>query len=97
MRLNVGSNEDTVHIEVADSGVGIPADEQDELFTRFFRASTASTVQGTGLGLSIAKSIVEAHGGTITVASEVGVGTTFSVDLPVQAPQETAGKGEAAR
>jgi signal transduction histidine kinase len=97
VRLNVGSNEDTVHIEVADSGVGIPADEQDELFTRFFRASTASTVQGTGLGLSIAKSIVEAHGGTITVASEVGVGTTFSVDLPVQAPQETAGKGEAAR
>jgi signal transduction histidine kinase len=79
----------TVHIEVADTGVGIPEDEVDKLFERFFRASTAATVKGTGLGLSIAKSIAEAHGGTVAVASEVGVGTTFSVDLPVQAPHES--------
>jgi two-component system OmpR family sensor kinase len=79
---------DTVRVEVADSGVGIPKDELDKLFDRFFRASTAAAVQGTGLGLSIAKSIVEAHGGAISVESEIGVGTTFSVDLPVDASQQ---------
>ena len=47
-------------LEVADTGVGIPADEVDRLFERFFRASTASTEPGTGLGLSIVKSIAEA-------------------------------------
>jgi signal transduction histidine kinase len=72
-------------LEVADTGVGIPADELDKLFDRFYRASTASAVAGTGLGLSIAKAIAEAHGGSISVASEIGVGTTFTVDLPVPA------------
>jgi signal transduction histidine kinase len=77
---------DTVErLEVADTGVGIPADELDKLFERFYRASTASAVAGTGLGLSIAKAIAEAHGGSISVASEIGVGTTFTVDLPVPA------------
>ena len=70
-------------LEVADTGVGIPADEVERLFERFFRASTAATIRGTGLGLSIAKSIAEAHGGTISVRSEEGVGTTFTVELPV--------------
>ena len=91
---------DMVRVEVADSGVGIPKDELDKLFDRFFRASTAAAVQGTGLGLSIAKSIVEAHGGAISVESEIGVGTTFSVDLRVDASQEDPaelGTAEAAR
>jgi signal transduction histidine kinase len=79
-----------VHLEVADTGVGIPADELDKLFGRFFRASTARTVPGTGLGLSIAKSIAEAHGGTVDVKSEVGAGTTFMVELPVE-PQPEPG------
>jgi signal transduction histidine kinase len=70
-------------LEVSDSGVGIPSDELDRLFDRFFRASTAGTIGGTGLGLAIAKKITEAHGGTIEVRSELGVGTTFVVDLPV--------------
>jgi signal transduction histidine kinase len=78
-----------VRLEVADTGVGIPADELDMLFGRFFRASTARTVPGTGLGLSIAKSIAEAHGGTIDVKSEVGSGTTFIVDLPVASAPES--------
>jgi signal transduction histidine kinase len=86
------------HFEVADTGVGIPADELDNLFSRFFRASTARTVAGTGLGLSIAKSIAEAHGGTIAVMSEVGAGTTFIVDLPSRTdpgpPVETSPRTE---
>jgi PAS domain S-box-containing protein len=72
-------------IEVADTGIGVPADEQDKLFERFFRtkAATERAIQGTGLGLSITKAIAEAHGGTISVMSEQGVGTTFRIELPL--------------
>ena len=75
---------DRVEVEVEDTGVGIPADELPSLFTRFFRATTARAIEapGTGLGLVIASSIVESHGGSITVRSDVGVGTTFAVTLP---------------
>lgn len=74
-----------VRIEVADTGIGIPLEEQDHLFTRFFRASTAriGAVQGTGLGLSIVKSIVEGHQGEVTVQSAPGSGTTVRLALPV--------------
>jgi signal transduction histidine kinase len=88
--VSIETRGDTAHIEVSDTGVGIPAEELDRLFERFFRASTSKTVKGTGLGLSIAKSIAEAHGGMISVESEVGVGTTFSVDLPLQVQLEDA-------
>ena len=77
---------ESIRIDVSDTGVGIPPDEVDRLFDRFFRASTASTVPGTGLGLSIARGIAEAHGGTISVASAVGVGTTFTLELPLESP-----------
>jgi signal transduction histidine kinase len=86
----LGPRDDKVRLEVSDTGVGIPADEVGRLFNRFFRASTASTIQGTGLGLSIAKGIAEAHGGTIDVESEVGVGTTFVLELPVRSPLDEA-------
>ena len=71
-------------IEVADTGIGIPVDEQEHLFTRFFRSSTAQeqAIPGSGLGLSIAHAIVEMHGGDVVVESEPGVGTTFRVQLP---------------
>ncbi|WP_019873326.1 PAS domain-containing sensor histidine kinase [Sporichthya polymorpha] len=72
-------------LSVSDSGIGIPEEEQEQLFTRFFRSSAAreNAIQGTGLGLVIVKSIVEAHGGSISVASLVGVGTTVTVELPL--------------
>ncbi len=71
-------------IRVADSGIGIPHEEQERLFERFFRASTAlqERIPGSGLGLAITKMIVDAHGGTIAVASEPGAGTVFTVELP---------------
>jgi signal transduction histidine kinase len=75
-------------IEVADTGIGIPETEQERLFQRFFRASSASQrhIAGVGLGLSIVRAIVEAHGGSIDFSSVHGAGTTFRVRLPLAAP-----------
>jgi signal transduction histidine kinase len=71
-------------LEVADSGIGIPAKAQRELFSRFFRADAAieKAIQGTGLGLSIVKAIVDGHGGQVGVESVEGEGATFRVTLP---------------
>ncbi len=75
---------DTVILRVIDSGIGLLPEDQARLFQRFFRVRSAETrkISGTGLGLSIAKSIVDAHGGRLTVQSEHGKGSTFSVILP---------------
>ena len=75
---------DLVRLVVADSGIGIPLDEQDRLFTRFYRSTLARDrlIEGTGLGLSIVKNIVEAHEGSIEVRSAEGLGTRFTVWLP---------------
>jgi signal transduction histidine kinase len=82
----------TVRITVADSGIGIPPDEVPHLFGRFFRASTAraSAISGNGLGLAIVKSIVERHGGQVGVESTVGVGSRFTVTLPLAAAREAS-------
>jgi signal transduction histidine kinase len=72
-------------LEVSDTGHGLPAEEQVRLFERFFRSSRASeeAIPGTGLGLAIAKTIVERHGGRITLVSAVDEGTTVRVELPL--------------
>ena len=79
---------DVAHAEFEDTGVGIPAGEQELLFRRFFRATTATehAIPGVGLGLTIVKAIVEGHGGRIDVRSERGAGTTFHVLLPLRTP-----------
>ncbi len=77
-------------VDVADSGVGIPAADLPRLFSAFFRGSNVSTavgrdvMPGTGLGLVVSRAIVELHGGTISVASTEGVGTTVTFSLPAQ-------------
>jgi signal transduction histidine kinase len=70
---------------VTDTGIGIPVDEQQGLFQKFFRTSTAQkrAIQGTGLGLSIVSAIVSAHGGRISVRSADAEGTTFTVRFPL--------------
>lgn len=82
--VTVSSDDDMVTVRLTDTGMGIPANELDQLFARFFRASTATraAVPGVGLGLTITKAIIDAHGGQLDVESEVGVGTTFIVRLP---------------
>ncbi len=83
---------DRFGIDVTDTGIGIPQEEQAELFGRFFRSSLAAenAIQGTGLGLSIVKAIAEQHGGGVSVESEPGRGSTFRVDLPAAPPAEPA-------
>ncbi|MCW2966261.1 MAG: hypothetical protein JWM71_33 [Solirubrobacteraceae bacterium] len=75
---------DRAIVEVSDTGMGIPAGEQQRLFERFFRASSATSraVPGAGLGLTIVKTIVEAHGGTVGLTSREDEGTSVSVELP---------------
>jgi len=75
-------------VVVADTGIGIPADELANLTERFYRASTATrrAIPGVGLGLSITKAVVEAHGGTVDIASTVGEGTSFTLTLPARPP-----------
>jgi two-component system phosphate regulon sensor histidine kinase PhoR len=83
-------------VTVADTGVGIAPAELPRVFERFFKSDKARRSEGTGLGLAIAKHIVQAHGGTIAVQSELGVGSEFSFNLP-QMAIEVASESHAAR
>ncbi len=69
-------------IEVTDEGIGIPMEEQQNMFTRFFRARNVTNIQGTGLGLSIVFKYIEILDGTISFKSELNNGTTFTITLP---------------
>jgi len=88
--LRLSSAQDNIIFQVIDTGVGIAEEDQKRLFTRFYRVmqSHDDNVRGLGLGLYVTKIIVEAHGGAIEVASEVGVGSTFTVTLPTARDHE---------
>ncbi|MCL5281310.1 MAG: HAMP domain-containing histidine kinase [Planctomycetes bacterium] len=83
-------HEDSVIVEITDTGIGIPPEEQPRIFEEFYRASNARQMEpdGDGLGLSLVKRIVELHHGTIGFCSELGHGTTFHMVLPVTIPPE---------
>ncbi|TMA16519.1 MAG: HAMP domain-containing histidine kinase [Deltaproteobacteria bacterium] len=74
--------QERVRLAVHDQGIGIPAEDVSRIFGRFQRAASIRNYGGLGLGLYITRHIVEAHRGTIAVASSVGEGSTFSIDLP---------------
>jgi signal transduction histidine kinase len=82
--VTVNGSGDTVELVVADTGIGVPTDEQAQVFSRFFRSSTATrrAIPGTGLGLAISRALVEQHGGTIAFSSREDEGTTVTVRLP---------------
>lgn len=83
VRFEAIAQEKTVIFRVQDWGIGIPKEHQKRLFQPFQRAENVGRIPGTGLGLAMVKKCVEAHGGEISVNSEVGVGTTFTVTLPL--------------
>jgi PAS domain S-box-containing protein len=74
----------SVFLAIQDMGIGIPSEDLPLLFESFHRATNVGNIQGTGLGLAIVKKCIDAHQGEITVISEIGVGTTFTVKLPLQ-------------
>ncbi|MDA8138135.1 MAG: ATP-binding protein [Desulfobacteraceae bacterium] len=82
-------------LSVIDNGPGILEEDQGKLFNKFYRGATVRQhSDGVGLGLSITKNIIEAHGGTIWVESQIGKGTTFSFTLPAAFPDGTSGRGK---
>jgi len=89
LRTNLAESKDHLIIEIEDTGKGIPPEFLAHIFDPFF--STKGT-EGTGLGLSISYGIIKKHKGTIDVRSKVGVGTTFTIELPVHTTKE--GKNE---
>lgn len=82
--VGVAMDKDLLHFWVKDNGIGIPEEEKEKIFQRFFRAGNAvhTKTEGSGLGLFIAQSVVKRHGGTLWFESEFNVGTTFHVTLP---------------
>ena len=91
--LAAGSEDSAVHIEVSDTGVGIPSEALPKVFDRFFRldSSRSQTSGGTGLGLAIVQSIMLLHGGKVEIASEPGHGTRVILHMPIAEPGHAAG------
>lgn len=90
INFDVGVNKGKIKMVVRDKGIGIPAEQQHDMFDKFFRASNASEIQGTGLGLNIVKHYVDLMDGKISFQSKEGVGTTFTL----QVPDHTASPGK---
>ena len=86
IELRTGTRGDSAFVEVADHGIGIARSEQARIFERFHRVQSPETtaIAGAGLGLALVRHVVEAHHGRIAVVSDVGRGSTFSVNLPLQ-------------
>lgn len=80
--LNIQSDESNLSIAVTDQGIGIPAGEQKNMFSKFFRAKNSLNIQGTGLGLHIIKYYIELMNGTISFESKEEIGTTFFIKIP---------------
>jgi signal transduction histidine kinase len=95
IEIAVAAREGGVEVSIRDHGVGISGEDQARIFNRFERASSIRTFGGLGLGLYISRQIVAAHGGAIHVESAVGEGSTFTVDLPLRAPERAPLAAEA--
>jgi signal transduction histidine kinase len=89
-QTTLNSQRSTLNLSVSDHGPGIPPEEHEKIFERFYRRGSElrRETQGVGIGLSIVKHIVEAHGGRVLVESAVGQGSRFTIELPMN-PIET--------
>lgn len=83
IRLSCQAEGPEVLLSVSDTGIGIPAPQQEKIFGRFYRVESSRTTTGNGLGLSLARAIVHAHGGELTLESTEGAGATFTIRLPI--------------
>lgn len=83
--IALSAADDALRVEIADTGIGIPKEQQAQIFNKFFRADNALLFQtaGTGLGLYVVKSVIDRHNGTVAVKSAEGVGTTVTIAIPV--------------
>ena len=86
IEVRLDATESTARLVVRDSGIGIPAERQQKLFGPFERAVSPREFAGLGLGLFIVQQIVAAHGGSIRIDSAPGLGSTFTVELPIDGP-----------
>lgn len=82
IQLTIWGEQGHTRFQVSDQGIGVPAADQQHLFESFHRGENVKSFSGTGLGLAVVKKCLELHGGKIEVESQVGIGTTFSVDMP---------------
>lgn len=84
VEVELGASPEAVNIGIRDHGLGIPQEQREKIFERFYRATSPKqkTIPGLGMGLYIVAEIVKLHGGTITVDSTVGRGSTFTIALP---------------
>jgi signal transduction histidine kinase len=89
IHLRLNSRDGVARLEVADTGSGIADDDLDEVFKPFF--TTKKKGEGTGLGLAAVQRFVVSSGGEVSVASRVGIGTTFSLEFPVETEQRLSG------
>jgi PAS domain S-box-containing protein len=80
--LKLCCEDENIIFQIKDAGIGIPVEDQQQIFEPFYRGRNIDSIPGTGLGLAIVKTLVDLHGGEIAVESQVGVGTTFTVTLP---------------
>jgi signal transduction histidine kinase len=85
VEFHAGAEDQHIVFTVRDHGIGIPAEDLPSLFESFHRAGNVGNIAGTGLGMAIVRRATDLHGGTITVDSEVGKGTSFRVELPAPA------------
>jgi PAS domain S-box-containing protein len=81
--FTLNQKEKSIEFIIKDQGIGIPMEEQNQMFERFFRAKNAVNIQGTGLGLNIVKKYIDLMNGEISFESEANVGTTFKVEIPI--------------
>jgi len=94
VQLRLACQDNWATLRIQDQGIGIPLEDQARLFETFHRARNVGNIHGTGLGLTIVKRAVDLHQGTIAVESQVGVGTTFTVTLPLGMEDDAVGSSE---